>query len=179
MVTERKADLEGHGNHMGLLAMKGTRMKRRFARAFFALAVALLFAVAPAGATTSVTMDGVWWQGLSESEKIVAVEGMLAAFDSAYTAGAATGINWAVVAFKVPAAQVNKATDAIIREELHAGPEFSKTFGVYRDEINVWYEAHPKRTAISPDMLLSTCFADKPSFLPGQTCDDLGSTFDK
>ena len=64
----------------------------------------------------------------------------------------------AVAAFKVPSAQQNKALDALIREEVHGGPQFSKAFGVYRDEINVWYEAHPKRTAISPDLLLSTCF---------------------
>jgi hypothetical protein len=138
-----------------------------------------MFAVSPASATTSLTTDGVWWQGLTEREKIIAIEGMLAGFNSAYVQGAATGVNWAIVAFKVPSAQVNKSTDAIIGAEMNAEPHFSKTFGVYRDEIDVWYEAHPRRTTISPDLLLSTCFADKPSLRPGQTCDDVGSALDK
>ena len=157
---------------------KGTRMKARFAKASFALAAALVFISAPVGATTSVTMDGVWWQGLSQGEKLVAIQGLIAGMPMGYASGVTDGWWEAMNAFKVPTSQRQTATSKFLNGNPLAGkPQFSKSFGVYVDEINVWYEVHPKRTRETPAGLLGICFADKAS--PPGGCDNLGSDEDK
>ena len=55
-----------------------------------ALPLALLFCfLTTAGTTTAtvtdtVTFDGVWWQSMSRSDKLIAVQGMLVGYDSGY-----------------------------------------------------------------------------------------------
>lgn len=154
-------------------------MKDRFAKAFLGVAAALLFAVAPARATTSLTMDGAWWQGLSQGEKIVALQGILDGLDSGYDSGRTNGWFEAIHTFGVPFSQVQTASSKFINDPPPNKPQFSKTFRIYIDEINLWYEVHPKRTTVKPSGLLGYCFVDKPSFSPGATCDDFGKALDK
>jgi hypothetical protein len=69
-------------------------------------------------------------------------------------------------------ARLHESFDKSMKEinALHtAAPSFSKTFGTYVDEIDVWYEVHPKSTDIGPAKLLNECFADKPE-LPFKYC---------
>jgi hypothetical protein len=145
----------------------------RLVRTVYALAVAVLFTVAPATATTTISMDGVWWQGLSDAQKVVAVQAMLSGIGTGYVQGHVKGRANAYQLFNVP-------TDAILKT-IQAGkmppdsldaPEFSKTFGVYVDEITVWHEAHSK-TAMTPSFLLAECLSDKPTFSM-EICESLG-----
>jgi len=154
-------------------------MKARFAKASFALAAALVFISTPVGATTSITFDGVWWQGLSSNAKVVALQGILAGIDMGYTSGWYGGDLYVSNTYLTPqqrTAVINQHAKKPL-DELDAlraaAPTFSKTFGTYVDEINVWYEVHPKGTGIPPAQLLSGCFADKPDYDPA-TCDNIG-----
>lgn len=157
-------------------------MKGRLAKATFALAAALVFVSGPARATESVTFDGVWWQGLTRGEKIVALEGILAGIDSGYSSGWWGGGSYILNAYMTSqqrAAVMNRRFRTLTVEsdaERAAAPAFSKTFGTYVDEIDVWYEAHPKRTSVEPVNLLEGCFANKPII---SSCDDVGSDLDK
>lgn len=160
---------------------KGKRMKSLFSKASFALATTLLFAVAPARATTSITLDGVWWQGLSDREKIVAVQGVLSGIGAGHSVGHTDGWKDAITVFKVSDSQINQ-----ILNQMSAGkplpytkaPDFSQTFGIYVDEINLWYKIHPTRTFVEPGTLLGLCFGDKPVF-EASVCDKFGSDQDK
>jgi len=147
-------------------------MKDRLARASFAIAAALLFASAPVGATTSITFDGVWWQGLSSNAKVVALQGILAGIDMGYTLGWFGGDLYISNTYMTPQ-QRAAITNQKLKKSLDevdalraAAPTFSKTFGTYVDEIDVWYEVHPKMTVIGPAQLLGDCFADNPAYSP-------------
>ena len=122
----------------------------RISRTVYTLAVALLVDIAPAAATTTITMGGVWWQGLSDAQKVVAVEAMIDGIGTGYVQGHVKGRANAYQLFNVPTDTILKRiqTGQMPPDSQHA-PEFSKTFGVYVDEINVWYEAHSK-TAMRP-----------------------------
>jgi hypothetical protein len=157
------------------------RMNSRLARASFALVAALVFISAPVGATTTVTMDGVWWQGLAQSEKVVAVQAMIAGLDSGYKLGHSDGVMDALGNLQgspLTLAAVNNRLAAAKKIGLGDPPNFSQTFGTYGDEINVWYEVHPKRTSILPADLLALCFDDKPILTPAD-CNSMGSNADK
>jgi hypothetical protein len=144
----------------------------KLVRTVYALALALLFAVAPATATTT-TMDGVWWQGLSDAQKTVAVQAMLDGIASGYVLGHTHGRADTYTLFNIPDQTLMKAIQAgrVPPDSINA-PEFSKTFVVYVDEINLWYETHSK-TAMRPSFLLSECLSDKPTFST-EICESLG-----
>jgi len=150
-------------------------MKGRFAKASVAIAAAIIFNSTPLGATTSVTMDGVWWQGIPSNAKVIAVQAILAGIDIGHTAGWFDGDSYVANTY-LTAQQTNarlkenfnKSMDEVNALRASA-PTFSKTFGTYVDEIDVWYEAHPKSTDIGPAKLLNECFADKPE-LPFKYC---------
>lgn len=135
-------------------------MKGRVAKATFALAAALVFVSGPARATESVTFDGVWWQGLRQAEKVVAIEGMLAGYDSGYRDGWLAGYYYAVFAYAVPFSKLQNATqtwNGMSKKET----SFSKPFGTYIDEIDAWYEGHPdKLGTVYTSALLVDCFSD-------------------
>jgi len=156
-------------------------MKGRFAKACFAIAAALVIISAPVGATVTLTMDGVWWQALTHDEKVIAVQGMAAGLFSGYDPAHTDGWFDAIETLKVPFTPANA-------KKLRFGnpPYFSKSFGTYVDELDAWYEVHPKRTGIEPAYLLIECFADKPRLSAASakiagmpTCETLGSDADK
>jgi len=148
-------------------------MKGRLAKAFFTLAAALIFISAPLGATVTLTMDGVWWQSLTQDEKVIAIQGIQAGLSSGYRAG------WfnAIRTFKVPP-KVRLTPEAAKKLGFVKPPYFSKSFGTYVDELDHWYEVHPKWTYILPANLLRDCFADEPAFSSAY-CEKLGSSEDK
>jgi len=150
-------------------------MKGRFAKASFVIAAALVFISTPVGATTSITFDGVWWQGLSSNAKVVALQGILTGIDVGYAAGWFDGDLYVANTYMTPQqtnARLHESFDKTMNgvNALRAAiPTFSKTFGTYVDEINVWYQVHPKSTDILPAKLLLDCFVDKPE-LPFKYC---------
>jgi len=155
-------------------------MRSRFAKVFFALAAALVFISTPVGASVSITMDGVWWQGLSDREKVVAVEGIITGIGSGYAVGHPDGWTDAVNMLKVSNSQIDQFFTKLASGkpvEYLTGPEFSKTFGVYVDEISLWYKVHPN-SSMGPAALLGMCFADKPKFSI-EICVTMGSKPDK
>ena len=150
----------------------------RLIRTIYALATALLVATAPAAATTTITMDGVWWQGLSDAQKVVAVQAMIDGIGTGYVQGHVKGRANAYQLFNVPTDTILKTIQAgQMPPDSEGTPEFSKTFGVYVDEINVWYEAHSK-TAMRPSFLLAECLSDKPVFSM-EICEKIGSDTNK
>jgi hypothetical protein len=114
-------------------------MPGRFAPVAFALATALLIASPPARATTSITMDGVWWQGLSSAQKTVAVQAMMTGIASGYVLGHAKGRTDTYQLFKIPEPALESAIQAgRVPPDSQNAPEFSKTFGIYVDELDLW-----------------------------------------
>lgn len=126
--------------------------------------ILLLAAFRLGQATEFVTMDGVWWQTLSEHDQITAVKAMLPAIHVGYVSGRVDGFFEAVEAFRrvIPYNKEEPIIDNWHRTSVSREPEFTHTFGVYIDQINVWFEAHPKRTSSLPADLLFFCLADKP-----------------
>jgi len=149
-------------------------MTCRFAKAFFALAAALVFISAPVGATVTVTMDGVWWQALTQDEKAIAIQGMQAGLFSGYDPGHSDGWLDAIGTFKVPYTPANAKKLGLGRP-----PYFSQSFGAYVDELDLWYKVHPKKTSVLPADLLVECFTDKPVFSPADCEKIFGSNADK
>jgi hypothetical protein len=147
-------------------------MKRQLAEISLAIAAALVFISSPVGATVTITTDGVWWQALSRDQKITAMQGLQAGLTTGYFSGFLDAEIQVSLGLKLPVATVNK------KIETNYQPVFSKSFGTYIDELDVWYEVHPKRTGIEPAQLLGDCFADKPAYGP-QDCEKLGSEADK
>lgn len=154
-------------------------MKSRLVKASFAFAAALVFISVPVGATTTLTTDGVWWQGLSEDEKTFTIEGMVSGYNRGYEAGRSDGWYEAIHVLKVPISEQTAASKFASEPPPPKKPKFSKTVGIYIDEINLWYKTHPKRTSISPSQLLDLCFVDEPLSPTGVTCDDIGKDADK
>ena len=126
-------------------------MKSRFVKLSFAIA-ALLFALAPAGATTSVSMDGSWWRDLPESSKVYVAQGLITGFEAGYNSGAAQTID-----LDGPNSESNKLS----KRALNHVPHFSKTFGTYVHEISDFYENNPEQE-ISLVGTIFRCFADDP-----------------
>jgi hypothetical protein len=144
-------------------------MKGRFAKASFAIATALVLLSAPVGATTSVTMDGVWWQGLSEGEKVVALQGILAGLSTGYDQAYYDGAFAAMATFKVPV-----TSSAAIKVPHGTPPDFTKPFGTYIDELDLWYKTYPKAATVYSSYVLVWCFADKPRLSQAE-CGKLGT----
>jgi len=147
-------------------------MKRRLAKASFALAAALVFVSAQAGATVTLSMDGVWWQSLTRGEKVVAVQAVITGISTGYALGHSNGWSDTLDIFKLT------PTGADARKLGYGKPpHFSKSFGTYVDELDLWYEGHSK-TSIGPSALLAWCFDDNPEF-SASVCETLGSDADK
>ena len=147
----------------------------RRSRALFMLAVALLWHPAQAAAE-GIEFDGAWWQSLNNHDQLMAVKGMIAALDLATCSSGQPVLEMRSASFVCP-----NWSDGKKQEHL----AFSKTFGVYIDEITDFYTRHPKRLmAPMPAELLKDCFADDPEIShlpPGSTvssCDDVGSAQD-
>lgn len=155
----------------GTAEMKSTMIPRLSMLVALALTVGFLGTPARATETVTVTLDGVWWQGLDLHDQLLAVQGMIAALDFK----CAMGPNDVL---KDGSVQCSHWPDGKPQEVRW----FSKPFGTYIDEINAFYVAHPKRpTIILPVTILGQCFADDPfmSHLHGYSCDSLGSYADR
>jgi hypothetical protein len=142
------------------------------------LAAVLLFAVVLAGATTSVTMDGVWWQGLSKLEKAVAVQALIDGISTEYVLRHTIGRTDTYKLFNVPTQTLLSAIQAgRVPPDSQNAPVFSKTFGIYIDELDLWYKVHSKMS-MTPSHLLADCFSDKPVF-EASICETLGNDTNK
>ncbi len=127
-------------------------IRRLLRNALIAAAVSALTA-APAFATTTITMDGKWWQGLPQDSKVYVIQGMMVA----YTIGWIDGVGSLATAGPTPPETV-KDTMAYMGK---LAPDFSKSFGTYVHEIDDFYIDHPKSLDLSTGTVLG-CLADKP-----------------
>lgn len=82
-------------------------------------------------ATETVSFDGVWWGGLSRSDKLTAVEGMLSGMAAGYTAAMAAMVS-------------GGASSTLIGKVKALKPESKFTLGTIIDRIDAVYRDHPK-----------------------------------
>jgi hypothetical protein len=122
-------------------------------RTFGLLCCLVLAAVLPARSTTTVTADGVWWNGLGESAQVTAVQAGLSSFQAGFESGTIAAMQYVIAAHVRPTA----TTYATINDEL--GPRCSKTFGLYVSEITDYYTRNPEKMN-TPIGTMMFCLAD-------------------
>lgn len=96
----------------------------------------------PAGATQIVRMDGNWWKSIPSDVRVYVVEGMMLTYQEGYLVGAADASSAVVNDFPqiFGSASGRQTMDKISRPP---EPKFSKTFGIYVDEISDYYANNP------------------------------------
>lgn len=119
-----------------------------------------------ASASTTVTFDSVWWNGLSQDEQIVAVEGAIDSYQQGYTNGA-IALSGTVHDYMLQHVKVSDR-DSIATAMYHAldkmpkmTPIFSKTFGTYIHGISDFYSNFPDASKVTIGGIV-VCLADKP-----------------
>jgi hypothetical protein len=123
--------------------MIGRYNMQRTIGALFAIAILLSAGATRSNATevTYVNFDGVWWQGLTRVDKLLAVQGMLVGYHGGYSdAGSDT---WADcrAAMQLPPSQCDGQMKRLNLQE----PSFSdRSFGTIADRIDSVYENHPR-----------------------------------
>src|SRR5262249_19882405 len=110
-------------------------------------------------ATESVTMDGVWWQQLSDEAKLYAVQSMVDSYQIGYLQGSATVLK-KILFSKIGSTSggMKAVADAMKSNRV---PEFSKTFGTYVDQINDFYASNPAKAGIRVGLVIG-CLSDHP-----------------
>ncbi len=89
---------------------------------------------------------------------------MIDGIGEGYVLGHASGRTDTYTLFKIPTQTLLSTIQAgRVPRDSQGQPEFSKTFGIYVDQINLWYKIHPQST-LRPNGLLGMCFADKSAF---------------
>lgn len=122
----------------------------------------MTFLSTPAGATDAVSFDGVWWTGLSDSEQVVAVEAIIAGFDTGYNDG------YIRAALNDNAHYHSTRSTAQLTDDPETHQVFSKTFGAYQQEITDFYSAHTKSMTVTVGDVMA-CLSDDPQY----TCDQV------
>jgi hypothetical protein len=106
--------------------------------------------IRPAVAQDSVTLDGNWWQSLSEDEQLVAVESDISALELGYLYG-----------ITAPALIGHPWSSNIYLQLLRREPRFPHTFGYYIAAITDFYVMH-SRAIKAPVSEVLSCLADNP-----------------
>lgn len=130
----------------------------------FALVLCLAaLALRPACATTTITLDGTWWQSLSYADKIAAVQGMLAGFLAGY--------HWAIFQISINTGFQNASQrdqTAVYWIKKTAGKAYnmgaSVSFGTIVSKIDAIYRDHPRLLSKSVEQFI-VCAAT-----PGNDC---------
>lgn len=134
-------------------------------KAFLTLLIAVVLCISihgPTSATEYVNTDGVWWTGLTSDEQLVAVPALISSFELAYNFGfvRATLLDRLHYHSTRSLAQTSGDPESTF--------SFTKSFGVYQQEITDFYSAHPNATAVLVSSVLE-CLVDNPFF----TCDQV------
>lgn len=142
----------------------------------FAVLMFLLTSIA--GATTSLSADGSWWNGLSPESQGVAA----AAFTDSYQSGYLSGYYQALTNVDSETTKALKGLNvnpAFRTAVLHANlaavhdsavPHFGKAFKTYTDGITSFYSSHPDAMDMTVGQVLA-CIQDNPT----QDCNQLVS----
>lgn len=133
------------------------------------LAAALLFASVPAIAAVATTpsqsvivtsgsfvADRVWWARLNHSQKVVAVQSMMASESFMY------GLTTALVVADLMSMNQGDAIKAVTKRDV----SFGKSAELYVSKIDRYYATHPHSSSEVP--LVLACFADSP--FPKEGC---------
>jgi hypothetical protein len=140
------------------------------------MVVAILLVGSVAGATETVSTDGVWWNGLDDHEKAVAMFAATSAYQAGYFQGQMQMANREYIVdlelwdhFKVPFQQAVAFTskDENIHRSAVQTPDFSgRPVGSYIEGVNAFYDSHPDKTTIDFAYVLQ-CVQNNPT----KTCD--------
>lgn len=148
----------------------------RMRSALFCAAGASVFlslAFAIGRATTTVSMDGSWWQELSQPARVYVVEGMTDAYESGYIDGARDRSDavYAVLNPQQSPKSVSSSESQRIQNAANSWvmPRYSKTFGSYVNEITDFYANYPNKTNIGVGALMGCLRDDSP-----HSCDEIG-----
>lgn len=138
-------------------------MKRFCACLLFVLSVWLAHPSA-LSATDYVTSDGSWWTSLTDDEQLLAVRAMIAAYSSGYN----DGFIHAVILDQMHYHSTRSSAQATNDPAMVIN--FSKTFGVYQQEIIDFYSGHPSSMDVPVAEVLD-CLADSPVY----TCEQVAN----
>jgi len=132
-----------------------------------------------AGATTTLTADGVWWSEVAEEDRakiiIAAMDAYQAGWISSTLASSrATPNQWVAEALFFKDSRSESIARFKWRDKYRSAqrlifPSFSeKTIRAYADGINYFYSSHPKNLSVGIGAVLS-CIQD----IPVRTCDEV------
>lgn len=125
---------------------------KRFAAAGLLL---LLLSSARVTATQNVTFSFSWWSGLSDTEKLSAIQATIDAYQAGYLDGLIRGSR----------ASGGKVPKETFRQYF---PFFSGTVGFYRDAVSQFYSSHPDAQRATIGQIMS-CLSQMPLY----TCDEI------
>lgn len=114
--------------------------------------------------------DGSWWQAIPQSAKAAVVQGMISAYQSAYTLGRFNTYSAYLDAYG--SASPGPAFNAFaqrLRSSADAAPAFGKTSAAYVSAIDRFYRTYPSKKALKVEALLR-CLRDNPEY----SCDVVG-----
>jgi len=114
---------------------------KKFITAVSFIIATLIYSINAARATESIMMDGNWWSALSESQKLAVTE----ALDDAIPIAFENGYWNAQGYFKQSLSKADFDSD--VPSSLL--PSYSKTFGVYKSEIDDFYDRHPDAMSVT------------------------------
>lgn len=133
---------------------------------------------------TYLTTDGIWWEGLSDEDRVVAVQGMLAGFNAGYnnalaqalfdvadTAAKKTG---PFVYSKLSNVEIANRFNGIMKQVQRERPSFAyRAFSKTADIITSTYENHPALAKTDVSVFVA-CAATN-----GFNCDKLAKSLDR
>ena len=94
-------------------------------------------------AADTVTLDGTWWNSLSQAEKIVAVQGMLAGYSAGYTQRTLDVID------DTPPSDLKAVKEVLSFRPMRDDTGTGITFGSIVARIDAVYDNHPEAVAYS------------------------------
>lgn len=116
----------------------------------------------PTPATQLVSFDGTWWTSLTDDEQVTAIEGLLGGYQAGFNNGYIRALSNDRYHYH------STRTDAQAVGDPDSHQYFSKTFGVYQQEVTDFYSQHPSSTDVLVGDVMA-CLSDKPQF----TCDSV------
>lgn len=148
---------------------------------FFTVIALALYVASAAGATETLTTDGVWWNELPRDTKVPVMFSATSAYSTGYSAGqldqfvdtaaqvldAMNSLHWSTA----QRAKFNDAWAIAIKRHssVSALPDFSgKPIKAYIDGMDYFYSNHPEASRLNFSFALK-CIQNKPAM----TCDDV------
>lgn len=139
-----------------------------------------LLCLLPASAQTAMALDGVWWQSLDDTSRVVAVASAINAYSAGFDDGAMyvhgkiEGLVQSNQGSKKLSFEqsfiVSRGLGAVVRdiEAQRLSPPYPKKFGVYAGEVTAFYEEHPNALSAQIGDVIG-CLSSKPQM----SCSDV------